>query len=83
MLLHRHFHTFHHHSKHHLNLFHIKHGVSTFAIWLLIILAIQINLFYYLGIMPIQTMETDIPMSFAGSVLPIVNMVKEIIISFF
>ncbi len=33
--------------------------------------------------MPTQAMESAIPMSFAGSVLPMIDMAKEIILSIF
>ena len=50
--------------------FKIKHNVSEFTIFLLILLALQINILYVLWMMPIQSETLDIPMSFAGSTLP-------------
>lgn len=81
MLLH--LHRGFHHTKHHLHHFHIKHNVSVLTIGLLLILSIQINLFYYLGMMPIQTMTSDANLSFAGSVLPaITEIIKDITMLF-
>lgn len=83
MHVHQHIHHIHHHTKQHLHAFHIKHGVSTFTIGLLVILAVQINLFYYLGIMPLQTFGNDIPLSFVGSILPIMENFKDIVLNIF
>ncbi|NRH21243.1 hypothetical protein HOO68_04320 [Candidatus Gracilibacteria bacterium] len=83
MLLHRHFHHAHHHTKKHLHAFHIKHGVSVFTIGLLVVLAVQINIFYFLGMMPIQTLSPDVSLSFAGSLLPITEFIKEMFVSIF
>ena len=68
--LHGHLSHIHHHGKKHMYAFRIKHNVSEFTIFLLILLALQVNILYVLWMMPTQSDSIDIPMSFAGSTLP-------------
>lgn len=81
MLLH--LHRGYHSTKHHLHIFHVKHNVSVLTMGLLIVLAIQINFLYFLGMMPIQTASIEAPLSFAGSTLPILTQIAQDIISIF
>ena len=46
--LHTHLGHIHHHGKKHMYAFKIKHNVSEFTIFLLILLALQINILYVL-----------------------------------